>query len=199
MKTTVHAAQKPMKARYLTSPELALVTDHARTCGESPADPFHSRVEPMDGCGVLVPVGTHAAVGGPHDAPTPGDILCAALAACQDSTFRMVADLIGVKITQLEVKVSATVDVRGTLAMDPMVPVGFQSISCDIRFAVEDGTSPRLLQKLQVAAKQCCVVQQTLKAPPEVRTTFNNTRDEAVVRDRVANDHPVDDLSVLPV
>ena len=172
MEPTVYAAQKPLKATYRASPAQALVTDHARTCGDSPSDPFRSKVEPMDGCGVVVPIGTHAAVGGPHDAPTPGDMLCAALAACQDSAVRMVANLLGVELTHLEVRVTAAADVRGAMAMDPSVPVGFRSITCDVRYSAKEGTSPELLQKLHVAAERCCVVQQTLKAPPPVTTTF---------------------------
>lgn len=175
MEPTVYAAQKPLKATYRANPSLASVKDHARTCGESPSDPFRSKVEPMDGCGVVVPIGTHAAVGGPHDAPTPGDMLCAALAACQDSAFRMVANLLGVELTSLEVVVTATADVRGAMAMDPSVPVGFQAITCDIHFAVPKGTEPELLAKLQVAAERCCVVQQTLKSPPPVKTSFHAT------------------------
>lgn len=174
MEPIVFAAQKPLKAAYRLAPAKALVVDHARTCGDSPTDPFHSRVEPMDGCGVAVPIGTHAAVGGLHDAPTPGDMLCAALAACQDSAVRMVANLLGVELTHLEVKVTASVDVRGALAMDADVPVGFQAMTCDIRYRVKDGTPPELLHKLHFAAERCCVVQQTLKAPPAVKTTFSS-------------------------
>jgi uncharacterized OsmC-like protein len=176
MEPTVYAAQKPLKALYKTSPDRAVVTDHARTCGDQSMDPFRSKVEPMDGCGVVVPIGTHAAVGGPHDAPTPGDMLCAALAACQDSAVRMVANLLGVELTHLQVKVTATADVRGAMAMDPRVPVGFQAITCDINYSAKEGTDPELLQKLHVAAERCCVVQQTLRAPPTVKTTFFTER-----------------------
>ena len=172
MQAVVYAVQKPLKAKYKQSPGAAMVTDHARTCGDIASDPFHSRVEPMDGCGVSVPVGVHAAVGGLHDAPTPGDILCAALAACQDSAVRMVANILGVQLTALEVRVTASADVRGAMAMDPSVPVGFQAITCDVHLKAADGTAPELLEKLRVAAERCCVVQQTLKAPPPVRTTF---------------------------
>ena len=172
MDPVVHLAQKPLKAQYKAEPTRAVVTDHARTCGASATDPFRTSVEPMDGCGVVVPIGTHAAVGGPHDAPTPGDMLCAALAACQDSAFRMVANLLGIELTQLEVRVTATADVRGAMAMDAAVPVGFQAITCDVRYAVADGVPPELLEKLQAAAERCCVVQQTLKSPPAVKTTF---------------------------
>lgn len=173
MQTSVYNNQKPLKAKYKEAPQSAMVIDHARTSGEVASDPFHSKVEPMDGCGISIPVGVHAAVGGLHDAPTPGDLLCAALAACQDSAVRMVANLLGVELTELEVRVTAAADVRGAMAMDPAVPVGFQSITCDVRLKAKEGTPPELLEKLSVAAERCCVVQQTLKAPPGVKTSFS--------------------------
>jgi len=174
MRPSVYEAQKPLKESYIKEPELAMVIDHARTSGELATDPFHSTVKPMDGCGVLVPVGVHAAVGGKHDAPTPGDLLCAALAACQDSAIRMVANLMDIELLELEVRVTATADVRGTLAMNRNVPVGFLDMTCDVRMKVKEGTQPRKIERLQVAAKECCVVQQTLKAPPLVKTTFSS-------------------------
>jgi len=173
MKTLVQDAQAPLRSQYKEAPASAMVTDHARTCGTDPADPFHSVVEPMDGCGVSVPVGVHRAVGGLHDAPTPGDMLCAALAACQDSAVRMVANRLGVEIIALEVRVTANVDVRGALGMDAEVPVGFQSMTCDIHLQVQEGTPPKLLGSLQTAAHRCCVVQQTLHRPPQVTTRFS--------------------------
>ncbi len=172
IKTVVQDAQAPLRALYKETPALAMVTDHARTCGADPTDPFHSTVEPMDGCGVLVPVGVHRAVGGLHDAPTPGDMLCAALAACQDSALRMVANRLAIEIVALEVRVSAQVDVRGTLGMDATVPVGFQSMICDVDLTVRKGTPEKLLSSLQFAAQRCCVVQQTLQHPPLVTTRF---------------------------
>ena len=172
MEPRVYNTQKPLKAKYRETPGSAMIVDHARTSGKPASDPFHSTVEPMDGCGVSVPVGVHGAVGGLHDAPTPGDLLCAALAACQDSAVRMVANLLGVELLELEVRVTASVDVRGTMAMDASVPVGFQSMTCDVRMKAKEGTTPDLLQRLQIAAERCCVVQQTLKSPPPVKTTF---------------------------
>ena len=150
MKTIVQDAQASLRRKYKETPALAMVTDHARTCGIDPADPFHSLVEPMDGCGVSVPVGVHRAVGGLHDAPTPGDMLCAAL----------------------EVRVTAQVDVRGALGMESDVPVGFQSMTCDIHLKVKEGTPPKLLGALHAAAQRCCVVQQTLDQPPPITTRF---------------------------
>lgn len=172
MKSSVFEAQKPLKESYLKNPGLAMVIDHAKTSGKEAADPFHSIVEPMDGCGISVPIGVHSAVGGLHDAPTPGDLLCAALAACQDSAIRMVANLMGIELLELEVNVTATADVRGALMMDRLVPVGFQEMKCEVKMKVGEGTEPGLVKHLQSAAKECCVVQQTLKSPPPVETIF---------------------------
>lgn len=173
MRHNVHEAQAGLRAQYKTDPTLALVTDSARTRSIDPADPFHSLVLPMAGGSTEVPVGVHRAVGGPYDAPCPGDLLCAALAACQDSSIRLVANGLGVELTSLEVHVQATVDVRGALGMHKDVPVGFQSISCDIHLQAKAGTPTELLDKLRVAAERCCVVMQTLQAPPPVQTTYH--------------------------
>ena len=172
-KVSVNEAQAPLRVQYKSSPEAALVTDHARTAGADPRDPFHATVEPMTGSGVTVPVGVHRAVGGPHDAPTPGDILCAALAACQDSTVRMVANMLGVELEFLEVEVTADADVRGAMAVDRQVPVGFQAMRCDVRLRAKEGTSPEVLERLRAAAERCCIVLQTLRNPPPVQTTFH--------------------------
>lgn len=174
MKNSVYEAQASLRAQYKRTPDLAVVTDQAVTCGTDPSTPFHSLVKPMKGSEVAIPFGVHTAVGGPYDAPCPGDLFCAALAACHDSSVRMVANLMGIELTALEVQVKATVDVRGALGIDKDVPVGFQSISCDIHLKAKEGTPPEMLEKLRVAAARCCVVGQTLQAPPAIQTTFHS-------------------------
>lgn len=171
-KISVREIQEPLRTQYRSSPETARVMDRARTAGTDANDPFHAVVEPMPGSGATLPVGVHRAIGGMHDAPTPGDILCAALAACQDSAVRMVANFLGVELEFLEVEVTGDVDVRGTMAIDQKVPVGFQSMRCNVRLRAKDGTNPEHLKTLRVAAEHCCVVQQTLRTPPPVETTF---------------------------
>lgn len=84
-------------------------------------------------------------MGGDHDLPNPGDLLSAALAACLDSTIRIIADRNGVVLDHLVVDVRSEVDVRGTHMVDTSVPVGFQGITCDIRARAADGTDPALV------------------------------------------------------
>jgi uncharacterized OsmC-like protein len=171
-KVSMLQAQVPLRQRYQQSPDTAIVTDHAVSGGGDATDPFHSTVEPMDGCGVRVPVGMHAALGGPHDAPCPGDLLCAALAACQDMSIRAVAHMMGIELLSLKVAVRGTLDVRGVLGMAADVPIGFQSLECDVSWEVAPGTSPEMLARLKMAAERCCVVAQTLRQPPRLRTTY---------------------------
>jgi uncharacterized OsmC-like protein len=171
-KISVSKIQEPLRAQYKTSPETARVIDCVLTKGADASDPFHSAVEPMPGSGATLPVGVHRALGGMHDAPTPGDILCAALAACLDSAVRMVANFLGVELEFLEVKVTADVDVRGAMAVDQKVPVGFQSMRCNVSLRAKDGTKPEHLETLRMGAEHCCIVLQTLRSPPPVETTF---------------------------
>jgi organic hydroperoxide reductase OsmC/OhrA len=115
-RTYVSGRQDPLRDRYRTEPERAQITDRARAVSGVDLDPFHGRVVPgTSGGESVLRIGAHAAVGGYHDDPNPGDILCAALACCLDSTIRMIANRLGVRLTRLEVDVTGDVDVRGAL------------------------------------------------------------------------------------
>ena len=114
--------------------------------------------------------GIHRAVGGDHDLPNPGDLLCAALAACLDATIRMIADHFRVPLASLQVKVAAECDVRGCLMVDPAVPVGFQRLHCSVRLVPEGDVDRDDLHGLLAAAEKCCVVMQTLRGGVTVLT-----------------------------
>ncbi|MCU7946683.1 MAG: OsmC family protein [Candidatus Thiodiazotropha sp. (ex Cardiolucina cf. quadrata)] len=169
---SVRNAQAPLRKQYTSDPDTARIVDSARAYFAAKDDPFHSSVEPMPGCGVVLPVGVHRALGGLHDAPTPGDILCAALSECQDSTIRMIANILGVELESLEVSVKADIDVRGTMMVDKQVPVGFQAMYCNVSLHVKEGTDPRLVERLKATAEHSCVVLQTLRSPPPVEIQF---------------------------
>ena len=125
--------QDPLRARYLTAPKEACVVDGAKTVANSAEDPFHCTVAPGHGYDVLLQAGIHRAVGGFHDRPNPGDILCAALASCFHSTLQIIADRLEIPIVSLDVNTSAEADARGTLLVDRNIPVGFQKMKCEVR------------------------------------------------------------------
>jgi uncharacterized OsmC-like protein len=173
MNTRLFETQSALRARYKQAPELALVTAQARTRSDNPADPFHLQVVPALRDEAAVPVGVHGSVGGPYDAPCPGDLLCAALAACYDASVRMVAQAMGIELTALEVHVQAKVDMRGAMGMGRDLPVGFQSFSTDIHLKAREGTPAEAIEQLRVAAQRCCVVAHTLRSAPEMQTRFH--------------------------
>jgi len=168
----VRARHEPLRRRYRDVPDAARIVDRASACSPG-SDPFHGRVVPgARDYGVDWRFGIHAAVGGDHDLPNPGDMLCAALASCLDSTLRMLAERLGVGLDSLRVTVTAEVDVRGTLRVDPQVPVGFQAIRCEVAWEPRPGSDPQLLARLAEAAEYSCVNLQTLREGVEVTTRF---------------------------
>jgi uncharacterized OsmC-like protein len=162
--------QEPLRKRYRERPERAQIADHARTASIG-LDPFHGVVVAGDSQ-VSLEFGIHRAVGGDHDLQNPGDMLCAALAACLDSTLRMIATRMGVALKTLAVEVRAFADVRGCLMVDREVPVGFQRIDVDVLIQTEDGTDPKQIGQLTSTAERCCVVLQTLRSDVPVNTRF---------------------------
>ena len=163
--------QKPLMAAYIEEPKKAWITDMAIIEGKNLDDPFHSEVAINEELRVLFPIGMHRAVGGLHDVPNPGDILCASLAACFETTLRFVANRLGVVLTHTKVIATAEVDVRGTLMMNREVPVAFQKMGLDIEVEVDENTKQQLVPILIKAAERSCVILQTLKKGLEVRVT----------------------------
>ncbi|HZD71085.1 MAG TPA: OsmC family protein [Actinomycetes bacterium] len=159
----VRERQAPLRARYAEQPQAAVIVKRAHTlCGHN-TDPLHGLVAPDPRYGISWRYGIDRAVGGLHDAPNPGELLCVPVAACQDGTMRMVADLLGVDLLDLTVEATGTMDVRGTLDVDRADPVGFQQMTCTTTATVAAGTEPRLLELLREQAERSCVNLDTLR------------------------------------
>lgn len=167
------ARQAALRALYRSDPAHALVTDLAWTCGEGDlGSPMLGRVHFGSHATAQVDYGVHHAIGGTHRAPVPGDLLCAALASCQESSLRMVAKALGVRLLQLGVSVRGHVDVRGTLG-DALAPVPFQSFEVSVRLRAAPDTQPQRLRQLYRAAERSCVVLQTLRSGVPVTVELN--------------------------
>jgi uncharacterized OsmC-like protein len=175
----VKQRQDPLRERYRSTVNEARITDRARTLNDGASDPFHGTVVAGEGHGSPWRFGIHRAVGGDHDLPNPGDMLCAALASCLGSTIRMIADRLDIRIETLEVAVTAEVDVRGTLLVNRSVPVGFQGMQCRVRLHPAAGADPAKLQVLLAAAEHSCVVLGTLRKGVPVETRVGGSLSEA--------------------
>lgn len=164
--------QTALAMRYQHDPKQAWITDVActGTHPENIQDSLHTEVTTA---GVDIAIGVHTAVGGNSDAPVPGELLSAALASCLDSTIRIIADRLNVQLRHLAVVVSAEVDVRGTLKLNPNIPVEFQKMHISVDLNAAANTKPAMLNALVQAAESSCVVLQTLRKPTEITTQFN--------------------------
>jgi len=171
--STVLQRQAPLRARYQQQPEHARIIKHVRTAALSDSDALHGVVVPGDSYDVAIRYGVDRAVGGYHDAPNPGELLCAALAACEDATLRMVADVLGIVIEDLEVEVKGHVDVRASLGMVVDSPVQFQAMECTVHVQVAANTPPDRIQRLLVSAERSCINLATLKRGVPVDLTFD--------------------------
>ena len=165
--------QAPLRRAYGEDPQRALSVKWAETARTPATDVLHSVVQIGKGYGVSQRTGIDRAIGGDHDLPNPGDLLCAALAACQDGAIRMVADLLGIPIVELRVEVTGDVDVRGCLAMDRAVKVGFRTMSCRVHLRVPPETDPGRVALLRKQAEQSCVNLDTLRSGVPVELAFN--------------------------
>jgi uncharacterized OsmC-like protein len=177
----VRQRQTPLRERYRHIPAEAWIRDSAQTSNACGGDPFHGAVIPANSAGAPLRFGIHRAVGGDHDYPNPGDLLSAALAACLDSTLRMLAEHMGVRLQSLEVRVEAECDVRGCLLVERSVPVGFQKMRCSVRLQPEGQVEAERLKMLLGAAEGSCVVLQTLRNGVTVTAQIDNA--DAVAAD----------------
>jgi uncharacterized OsmC-like protein len=169
----IAARQAPLRELYAKDPSAAWIIDKGATASKtiSPNQPLYGSLSVGEGHDTELTVGVHKAVGGKSDAANPGELLAAAVAACMDSATRMIANILGIQLTRLNVSVEAGLDVRGTLQIDLSVPAGFQEIEIFIDIAAEEGVTEAQLEMLLNAAERSCVLVQTLRRPPEVRLT----------------------------
>lgn len=155
----LRALQAPLKERYRTDPDAALVTLRARgALAEGVA------------CSVATGratalAGLHPASGGDGSAACSGDMLLQALAACAGVTLRAVATSLAIPV-EGSVAVEGDLDFRGTLGVDRDTPVGFRAIR--LRFELSSDAADERLARLVELTERYCVVLQTLAGPLDV-------------------------------
>ncbi len=157
----LRALQAPLKDRYKTAPETAVVTLAAT--GRLDADDVVCRVETGK---ALVAAGLHPATGGTGAFACSGNMLLEALVACAGVTLKAVATAIGFDLKGGEVTAEGELDFRGTLGVAKDAPVGFRAIR--LRFALDTAEPPERIAQLTKLTERYCVVYQTLAQPPRL-------------------------------
>jgi uncharacterized OsmC-like protein len=162
----LRSIQKPLKDKYRSEPGSSVIKLKAQA----------SQVDTPIACSIevgqkLVEAQAHAGVGGPGTAACSGDLLLGALAACAQLTCQLVATAMGIPFEEIRVEVEGEMDLRGTLGVSKDVPIGFQDIHAHFDIRAPEAT-PEQLALLQEKTEQYCVVLQTLKQPPAIRSTW---------------------------
>ena len=164
----LRALQAPLKERYTSEPEAAMITLHAEgVLGDE------SITCSIDTGRQLVEAGLHPATGGDGSFACSGDLLLQALVACAGVTLRSVATSIEVPIRSGTVRAEGDLDFRGTLAVDREAPVGFRDIR--LSFDLDTDAEPERLEKLLELTERYCVVLQSLLHTPAITTTIANS------------------------
>jgi uncharacterized OsmC-like protein len=160
----LQSIQAPLKERYRSEPERALVTLSASgQLGEGVS------------CSVqtgraLAEAGLHPASGGDGSLLCSGDMLLEALVACAGVTLRAVATSLGISVESGRVHAEGDLDFRGTLSVDRDAPVGFSEIR--IGFELESDADAEQLATLKKLTERYCVVFQTLANSPKLSTSL---------------------------
>lgn len=162
---TLRRVQQPLKERYRTEPDTALVTLRAEgALGEGVT------------CSVqtgraLVEAGLHPASGGGGMSVCSGDLLLQALVACAGVTLNSVATSMEIPILRGTVHAEGDLDFRGTMGVSREAPVGFTAIR--LQFNLEASAPPEKLERLIELTQRYCVVYQTLLKPPLMDITVS--------------------------
>lgn len=153
--TELKNIQTPLKEKYKTTPEAALITLKAQgKIGEG----ISCNLETGR---AVIEAGLHPATGGTGLQACSGDLLLEALVACAGVTLRAVATSIGIDIKDgSTITAEGDLDFRGTLGVAKDVPVGFQSIR--LVFNLETSASAEQMESLAKLTERYCVVYQTL-------------------------------------
>ena len=103
---------------------------------------------------------------GQNKGPKPSELVLAALAACQETTYRIFAEDMGIEIGEISVQLKGTQDLRGFMALDDKIPAGFTNIVGQI-FIQSDATEEEL-ELLRQRVDQYCPVLDDLRRPIDV-------------------------------
>ncbi len=131
-------------------------------------DGFHSRVKARQ---FTIDVDEPEALGGVDTAPTPVEYVLAALGSCQEITYRLYADALGIPLNSVSVKLEGDLDLRGFLDVDDSIRPGYQTIRGTV--TIDSPASEEDLKRLREAVNKHCPVLDILQNPTPVSLELN--------------------------
>jgi putative redox protein len=108
------------------------------------------------------------ALAGQDRGPNPVELILAALGACQEITYRLYADTLGIPIDSVSVSVSGRLDLRGFFAVDERVRPGFKDVTATVK--IDSPAPAEDIERLRASVDRHCPVLDILRSVTPVRT-----------------------------
>ncbi len=140
---------------------------------------FHARSRLGDGVNSSVAI-RHFGVsvdeppglGGRDTAPNPVEYILAALGSCQEITYRLYADALGIPLNGVSVQLTGTLDLRGFFNVQQDIRPGYQAIEADV--ILDSPASEAELARLKEIVDRHCPVLDILRNPTPVRISLRS-------------------------
>lgn len=132
---------------------------------------LHSEVETRD---FIFTVDEPKSLGGQDLGPNPVELILAAIASCQEITYRLYADRLGIPLKGVSVSVKGDIDLRGLFALDPGVRPGLRGL--DIQVDLNSPASQAELDRLKRTVDTHCPVLDIIRnATPVIARTLRQS------------------------
>jgi putative redox protein len=118
------------------------------------------------------------ALGGADTGPNPVELLLAALGSCQEITYRLYAEALGIPLDGVSVRLKGDLDLRGFFAVDPSVRPGYEAIEAVVELdsPADDADLERLKD---VVDRHCPVLDIITKPTPVMLSLARRVKDAA--------------------
>jgi len=95
----------------------------------------------------------------------PSELLLAALAACQEVTWRLYAESLGIEIKDIAIELRGIQDLRGFMGLDENIPSGFIEVEGDVKIT-SSASASELLELQKLVDKHCPVLDDLTRIVP---------------------------------
>ncbi len=102
-----------------------------------------------------------AQLGGKDAGPNPVELVLAALGTCQEITYRLYADTLGIPLNSVAVEVEGLLDLRGFFGVDDAVRPGYRDIRAKV--TIDSPASADDIQRLRATVDRHCPVLDILR------------------------------------
>jgi uncharacterized OsmC-like protein len=108
---------------------------------------------------------------GGNAGPDPVELVLAALGTCQEATYRLYADTLGIPLRDVSVKVTGRIDLRGLFGVADGVRPGFRDIRAVV--TIDSPASIEDLERLKVTVDRHSPVLDMLRNVTPVQTSLD--------------------------